>query len=60
MRASDNSELKSEAFDEKKKVYAHCPYVLTSQIAEASTWTVASIVERQKLLAELGIRAWPI
>jgi len=60
MRALDNSGLKSESFEEKKQVYAVCPYVLTSQIAECDEWTVDRIVERQKVLADLGIAAWPI
>lgn len=60
IRATDNSDIKSEAFADKKKVYAGCPYVLTSQIADADDWTPASIVERQKTLAALGEVAWPI
>lgn len=60
IRASDNSDIKGDAFGEKKKVYAACPYVLTSQIADADEWTPTSIFERQKTLAPLGVAAWPI
>jgi len=60
IRAIDNSNIKSEAFADKKGVYAACPYVLTSQIAEVDDWTPESIVERQKTMAALGVAAWPI
>ena len=36
MRARDNSNLRSDSFEDKKEVYADSPYVLTSQIAEAA------------------------
>jgi uncharacterized protein DUF1524 len=57
--ASDNSQLKSEGFAAKQPVYAASPYVLTSQVAELPDWTVASIIERQKQLAELAVTTWP-
>lgn len=59
MRASDNSELRSAPFTEKK-IYAESPYVLTSQIAQLATWTPAAVEERQRKLAELALRAWPL
>lgn len=60
LRASDNSELKSIGFDEKKKRYADCPYNITSQIASCDDWTVAKIIERQNALATLAVKTWPI
>lgn len=60
LRAQDNSDLKSEPFEDKKKVYAVCPYILTSQIAGVDEWTADAIVDRQKVLADLGVAAWPI
>jgi hypothetical protein len=60
LRASENSDLKSAGFEEKKKIYAGSPYILTSQISEASSWTVTDIAERQKVLAALAAQAWPI
>jgi hypothetical protein len=59
-RASDNSDLKSSSFVEKKKIYAESPYLLTSQIVDLSAWSAQAIVDRQKALAELALRAWPI
>lgn len=60
LRASDNSNLKSDAFKQKKQVFARSPYVLTSQIADVEDWTARAIAARQKRLAELAVRTWPI
>lgn len=59
LRVSDNSNLKSEAFSEKQKVYAACPYVLISQVADLDEWTRETIAQRQKKLAELAVKTWP-
>jgi hypothetical protein len=60
LRASENSGLKSIGFHMKKAIFANCPYVLTSQIADAPQWTAESIGARQKTLAELALKTWPI
>ncbi len=59
MRASDNSDLQSDCFVDKKAVYAKSPYVLTSQVASAARWDTAAIAERQKSLADLAVKTWP-
>jgi hypothetical protein len=59
LRASDNSNLQSIGFDDKKKIYAASPYLLTSQIAELADWTPLTIAKRQKALSLLAVRAWP-
>jgi len=60
MRASDNSATKSAAFASKKPIFERSPYVLTKQIADATEWTWEDIVARQKTLAAIAIRTWPI
>ncbi len=60
MRASDNSALKSSAFAAKREVYRSSAYVLTSQVAECDEWTTDTITQRQKQLAELAVRTWPV
>jgi Protein of unknown function DUF262/Protein of unknown function (DUF1524) len=60
MRTSENSQLKSQAFADKKIVYAASPYLLTSQIAEVQGWTAETIDERQRTLAELALETWPV
>lgn len=59
LRARDNSNLKSEAFADKKPIYAACPYVLTRHIADLQEWTPTAIDERQRTLASLAGKTWP-
>jgi len=60
MRASDNSEAKSDGFLDKKALYQASPYVLTSQIADLDDWTPDAIDERQTQLAKFAVKAWPL
>ncbi len=60
MLLKDNSSLKSAKFSEKASIYKDSPYVLTSQVASVSDWTVERINERQKGLAKFALKAWPI
>lgn len=60
MRASENSEVKSGAFAQKKQLYANSTYNLTKQIAEFSDWTVSAIDQRQRALADLALKTWPV
>lgn len=59
LRVTDNSDLKSYGFAEKKPIYAASPYLLTSMIAEVDDWSAATIDERQTRLAELAVSTWP-
>lgn len=60
LRASDNSAAKSAAFSVKKPILAKSPYVLTKQIADATDWGWEEIVDRQKTLAAIAVKTWPI
>ena len=60
LRASNNSTLKSAGFAEKKSTFKNSPYELTKQIASCKNWHAEEIIARQKTLAELAVRAWPI
>ena len=60
LRVSDNSDLKSLGFDEKKQIYADSPYLLTNMIAESDGWSEAAIEKRQQKLAELAVKTWPL
>lgn len=60
MRASENSDVKSGGFEGKKKLYVKSAYVLTSQIAKFSDWSISSIEKRQLSLAALSVKTWPI
>ncbi|MEO8052196.1 MAG: DUF262 domain-containing protein [Acidobacteriota bacterium] len=58
--AKNNSDLRSDGFETKKAVYENSPYELTRQIAALSAWTPDEIESRQKVLAGLALRAWPL
>lgn len=60
LRASENSNLKSEAFSAKKDIYAASPYNLTSEIGGLDDWAPAAIEERQTQLADLAVSTWPM
>ncbi len=60
LRVSDNSDLKSLGFDAKKPIYADSPYLLTNMIAESDGWSEAAIEGRQRKLAELAVKTWPL
>jgi hypothetical protein len=57
---TSNCDLKSA--DEKTKfaIYVDAPYQLTKQIGRQNGWSVAKICERQKGLAKLALKAWPL
>ena len=60
MRATENSGAKSDNFEDKKLLYAKSAYALTKQVCEFSDWTPQTIGQRQKALAELAVKTWPI
>jgi hypothetical protein len=60
MLAKTNSDLKSATFETKKAAFKDSPYVLTTQIASATKWDETTISERQKGLAELALKTWPL
>ena len=60
LRVSDNATLRSDPFSIKKPVLAKTPYLLTQQIAAEDEWTVEEITKRQKGLAAIALKTWPI
>lgn len=60
LQAKTNSDLRSDGFSAKKAAYKDSPYELTRQIAKVKDWTPESIALRQKGLAELALKAWPL
>lgn len=55
-----NSELKSSSFDKKEPHFADSDFSLTSSIAQSDSWGPEEIEERQKYMAELAVKAWPL
>jgi hypothetical protein len=60
LQSGPNSTLQSKPFDEKRKVYEESGYLLTKEIAAESGWNPATVAKRQKRLARIAIKAWPI
>lgn len=60
LRASENSNLRSRGFAEKREVYGKAAYLLTSQIAEVENWTPETIEARQRRLADIAVSTWPL
>lgn len=60
MLAKGNSDLRSSAFDKKRAVYKDSPYETTRQISSVAEWNEVRIGDRQKILAGLALKAWPL
>jgi Protein of unknown function (DUF1524) len=58
--AKSNSTLGSSAFNVKAETFKSAPYELTRQVSTVPQWDAGTIAERQKLLAELALRTWPL
>jgi hypothetical protein len=55
-----NSKSGNDDFTKKRRSYAQSNILLTRSIANFSDWTPESIEIRQKEMAELAVKAWPI
>lgn len=60
LRASENEAASSDSFEEKIKVFRNSTFSTTSHIAEFAKWDSESIRERQKVLADIAIKSWPV
>lgn len=60
LQANKNSRAANLSFEEKKKIYEQSTFLLTNQLAEVDTWDVAEIENRQNIMADLAVRAWPL
>lgn len=55
-----NNDLQSKSFDEKKEVYKDSALEITKPILDQDKWDQATIEDRQKWLAAIAVKAWPI
>jgi hypothetical protein len=60
LKAAKNSLIGSKSFKEKKPVLGESIYELTKEIAKYDEWGVPEISARQKRLAALAVKTWPI
>jgi hypothetical protein len=60
LNSKENSKTGNSDFLAKCKAYEKSSIVLTKRIAEYSEWTQESIDARQRQMAELAVKTWPI
>lgn len=60
LNSKENSKTGNGDFAKKCEAYAGSSIVLTKRVAEFSEWTPESVDARQRQMAELAVRAWPI
>jgi hypothetical protein len=57
---SVNSRIGNVGFETKKAALAESEYSLTQLAAQASKWDLEEITKRQRTLAEIAVKAWPL
>ncbi len=60
LAGSVNSKIGNVGFSDKKAALAASPFSLTSSIATHTDWAVQEIADRQAILAQLAVKAWPL
>jgi hypothetical protein len=60
LQAKKNSLAGNESFATKKPIYAASAFLLTQDVAKNSAWTDKEIQERQKKLAAIAVKTWPL
>lgn len=60
IRKSQNTNIQNLSFSAKQPILAQSPYNLTSQIGQVTDWTAVEIGQRQRCLAALALKTWPI
>ena len=60
LSSDENGAATNAEFSSKNKIYAKSNLKLTAEIANYSKWDAKSIQERQKNLAKMAVKTWPI
>ena len=60
LQASKNVTVGNLPFAVKKPILAKSAYILTKEVGKKPTWGPKEIRERQKRLADLAIKTWPL
>jgi hypothetical protein len=60
LQKTPNSDMDNGDFEKKKPIFESSPLVFTNQIATFKEWSPASVEGRQKAMAEMALRAWPL
>jgi len=60
LQAKKNSIIGNSSFADKRRILKDSPFILTSEVANCESWGIKEIRERQKRLARLPVKTWPI
>lgn len=60
MKAEKNNDIGNLSFEEKKKTYKESKFLLTAQLSEINVWDTEQIDNRQKVMADLAVKTWPL
>lgn len=60
LQADKNSMVGNKPFDKKRKAYRDSTFLLTQQVGQELLWTVSQVEARQKSLAQLAVKTWPL
>lgn len=60
LQADKNSMVGNKPFDKKRKAYQESTFLLTQQVGQSLFWTVPQVEQRQKSLADLAVKTWPL
>lgn len=60
LQRTPNSNARSDKFEDKIEAYRASPLTLTSSVAENDVWSPDVINQRQLVMADLAVTAWPI
>ncbi|HYV54075.1 MAG TPA: DUF262 domain-containing protein [Chitinophagaceae bacterium] len=60
LQSKKNLKLGAAEFSKKIATYKKSAFLLTSQVGELSNWNISEIENRQRILAELAVKTWPL
>lgn len=60
LKTRKNTDLGNSRFEVKKAEYKKSGYDLTRDVAKHATWTIEDIRDRQREMAKLAVKTWPL
>ena len=60
LKPVDNSKIGSGGFEAKKIVYQGCGFETTKMVSKYNDWNPNNIADRQRILFNYALKAWPI
>ena len=60
LQASKNTLIGNNGYDKKQPVLKDSTFKLTAELAKQASWSPKHIADRQKELAALAVKTWPL